>query len=289
MTLTDSLENQKSMTTSLSIEARKLGLIINGSQTKILNTDGSMFLPSMEDYRLRSSVPFAIWVTRSPPKWAAGVDINRRINLAWAMFKQLSRLWHADLNLKIQIRVLKACILTTASYACEKWNTTKSNAKARRGALHEMSPENCAYLVLRPQYKRQCHKNVRWNKRFHISPVAGSGSTLVTCCEWRRPANRQWHQAEPDPDWKRPRGGVKLSYERIVKKKAESKLKHFHMSQKTFEKTWQTHLTSKWRQYLDMRWKKTTKDTKLPSVSRLWVNSRSAENKTAIMEKLLWN
>ena len=243
--IADSLENLNLMTSALSSEAAKLGLNINCKKTKLMKTADIGGTFTIYGVEIENVDDFCYLGSQITTDGSAGTDVTRRINLAWAAFNQLTKLWKANICLKIKMRILKASVLTIASYASETWNVLQVD-------IHRLDVffMKCLRIISRIRWQdhvsnaevmRKCGqdelfsgiiKRRQWSYLGHVLRMNPS----------RYP--KMIFMSQPDPSWKRPRGGVKLSYERLVKKRAEQLMRPFNISRTMFEAKWKEHLVT---------------------------------------------
>ena len=168
------------------------------------------------------------------PDGSTAADVTKRLNLAWAAFSQLSQFAKSNINAKIKILILTASVFTIASYAFENWNVIQADIHRfdvfYMKCLHIVTETKCGRVsnaeVLRKSDQVETFSQTIWRRQW---TYLGHVLRMDSC---RYP--KILFMAIPDPSWIRPPGGVKFSYERIMKKKAEKLIKLVNVYRRVF-------------------------------------------------------
>ena len=168
-----------------------------------------------------------------------------RISKAWLAFQGLKSLWRSQINPKIKLRIYNAAVIPVLTYACETWclkavdlkQFCTFQKKTLRRVLQISYLDRVRNDDILNQYQQIKVTDVIerrvWQYLGHVLRMPKS----------RYPATS--FLMEAPPSWQRPKGGVKLTFERQIKKKCEELImKPLNLSRKRYDNEWKTFITT---------------------------------------------
>ena len=150
-------------------------------------------------------------------------EIQIRLGKATGRFKQLDKLWkQRSVPTRIKSKVYKACVESVLLYGCESWPVKASDTQ-------RLDSFNCRCLRNLGAPTDTMSSTVQQRRLKWLGHTLRMEPNMIpnACLEFEKADN-----------WKRPPGGVKNSWRRLVKKELRPFLKPQKMTHKNWEASW---------------------------------------------------
>ena len=220
--LEDNIKDAQTLLELVTRAAAKGGLDINTSKTKFCSAyPGDQM--TCNDAPIDRVNTFTYLGSNLQLDGDVSHEIQIRLGKATGRFKQLDKLWkQRSVPTRIKSKVYKACVESVLLYGCESWPVKASDTQ-------RLDSFNCRCLRNLGAPTDTMSSTVQQRRLKWLGYTLRMEPNMIpnACLEFEKADN-----------WKRPPGGVKNSWRRLVKKELRPFLKPQKMTHKNWEASW---------------------------------------------------